>query len=328
MSGAPSSQSAFASGFRRLDGNAASFVTDGTRYAAWQYQRTSPIVVFDTRTGHRGEILDGCALAESGPYVTAAAGRFLVGCGHGAALLDVRTGALTMLPTGEYGPEWDAVGRRYVSGPAELHARCLRTKRHEGCIALYEIATGAVHKVPEAHVPDLDRPGAPPACAAFRHKLLRLNREELPVQFSYSEGALATTVQIGEAPVRELRVDRCHRRPTTLHIHAEPENIQLRGGILSWDTARPGDGYEEEEGPKEEAQLGRDTLTTYGLDTRRRRNWALPRLPLQTGQPQPVTGVFGYSAHTDYAVFWIAARSLSCDKTCNVGTSYVYEGRM
>ena len=312
----------FASQFRQLAPSTVAFSSDGTRYAVWQVSKGSPIVIFDTRTGHQGQI-SGCDLDESGEH--GAGGRFLLRCGHGESLLDVRTGAITALPSGEYGPEWQKVGLRYVGGRAELHARCHQTTRDEGCTALYNIATGAWTNVPESQVPDLDRPGAPPACRPFRHRLLRLERGSLPEQFSYSEGVLARTVQIGEAPVTKLRIERCHRRATIFHVRTEPGNIDLSGGLLTWDTGHQGTQYQEEEvGDIPSGALKRGVLSSYRLSTGQRRSWTLPRLPLHTDYPQPTVGVFGYSAHTDYAVLWIAARSLYCDKTCYVETSSVY----
>jgi hypothetical protein len=312
---------ASASGFRRLALSTVAFSTDGARYAVWQVSKSSPIVILDTSTGRQGQI-SGCSLDESSEH--GAGGRFLVRCGDGESLLDVRTDAITALPSGEYGPEWQKVGLRYVGGRAELHARCHQTMR-EGCTALYNIATGVVTNVPESQVPDIDRPGAPPACRTFRHRLLRLERGSLPEQFSYSEGLLARTVQIGEAPVTELRIERCHRRATILHVRTEAENIYLSGGLLTWDTGHGGTEYQEEEvGDIPPGALKRGVLSSYRLSTGQRRSWTLPRLPLHTDYPQPTVGVFGYSAHTDYAVLWIAARSLNCDKTCDVATSSVY----
>jgi hypothetical protein len=317
---------ASASVFRRLVLSTEIFSTDGVRYAAWQVTRSSPIVIFDARTGHQHQIA-GCGLNESGELSgePGAGGRFLIRCGHGESLLDVRTGAVTALPSRQYGPEWLKVGLRYVGGRAELHAPCHQTMRHEGCTALYNIATGAWTNVPESQVPDLDRPGAPPACRMFRHRLLRLETGSLPEFFSYSEGILARTVQIGEAPVIELRIERCHRPATILHVRPESGGLDLSAGVLTWDTGHQGTEYQDEEiGNAPSGALTHGVLSSYRLSTGQRHSWTLPRLPLQTNSPQPTVGVFGYSAHTDHAVFWIAARSLSCDKGCQLATSSVY----
>lgn len=303
------------------------FSTDGVRYAAWQVTQSSPIVVFDTRTGHEGQIA-GCGLDEPGELSgePGAGGRFLIRCAHGESLLDVRTGAVTALPTRQYGPEWLKVGLRYVGGRAELDARCHQTMRDEGCTALYNISTRVWTNVPESQEPNLDRPHAPPACRAFRHRLLRLETGSLPEFFSYGEGILARTVQIGEAPVTELRIERCHRPATSLHVRPESGGLALSAGVLTWDTGHQGTEYQDEEIGNNfpSGALRRGVLSSYQLSTGQRRSWALPRLPLRTNDPQPTLGVFGYSAHTGNAVFWIAARSLSCEKGCQLATSSVY----
>jgi hypothetical protein len=309
---------ALASRFHRLAAGTTAFASDGTRYAAWQVGK-SPIVVFDTRTGHRGQIEKACGLEGDRP---GAAGRFLVSCGgKGQALLDVRTGAITPLPTGEYGPTWEVVGVRYVSGPAGLHALCHQTKSHEGCTALYDIETGALSEVPESEVRDLDRPGAPLVCRALQSKLFKLNRSELTEEFSYSNGVLVSTVQIGEAPGTKLRIDRCRGRSTILRSAPEPSDVELRGGLLTWDAVKAPLGALD---PEEEAADTHGTLDSYRLSTRRRRSWRLPRLPLDF-EGRHTVGVLGSAAHTDYAVIWISAQSLVCGKTgCDIVTSAVY----
>jgi hypothetical protein len=54
----------------------------------------------------------------------------------------------------------------------------------------------------------------------------------------------------------------------------------------------------------------------YNLRTRQLQRWKLPKLRLKTKglgrEPVPV-GVFGYSAHTGYMAFWIAAWSINCE---------------
>jgi hypothetical protein len=309
---------ALASRFHRLAAGTTAFASDGTRYAAWQV-RKSPIVVFDTRTGHRRQIDSGCALEGNRP---GAAGRFLVSCGgQGEAVLDVRTGAIAPLPTGEYGPTWKIVGRHYVSGPAGLHALCHQARTHEGCTALYDIESGAVSEVPESQVRDLDRPGAPLVCRALRSKLFKLERGERTEEFGYSNGLLASTVHVGEAPVTKLRIDRCRGRPAILRSAPEPSDVELRGGVLTWDAVKAG---RETLDPEEEAAATRGTLESYRLSTRRRGSWRLPRLPLDF-EGRHAVGVLGSAAHTDYAVIWVSAQSLVCGKTgCDIVTSAVY----
>jgi hypothetical protein len=317
--------STLASPFRRLDGNAIAFATDGTRYALWQFHHGTPLIVYDTRTGHRGELDEGCGLyGGSSPYQEAAAGRFLVFCG-GPALLDVRTGTVTHLPSGEYGPTWSTVGTRYVAGGSARGQRCHGMRRHEGCTTLYDIATGGLSNVRDTQIPDLDRPGAPALCRRLRRTLFKMEGQ-VAEDFSYSNGGSG---EVGDAfydpRSRRVDIEGCHRPKLSLHLRSEPRNIELRGGVLTWDT---GASSAEEEG----IDTRHATLTSYSLSSRRRHTWPLPPLPinLNGGEPSEANsvGVFGYSAHTSNTLFWIADRSMSCYKLCDVATYYVYAAHL
>lgn len=319
---AATSGNARASAFHRLDGNAKFFDTDGTRYAAWQYRPGFPIIVYDTATGHRGEIEDGCDLAGG-----AAAGRFLVDCREKTALLDFRTGVLTPLP--ETGAGWAEVGSRYVSSAYENGVRCRGMRRHEGCLVLYDIATRLVTKVPEARVPDLDRPGAPPVCPALRRRVLASERVGETEGGSYGDGVFVRSLALKpEGPSRWLRVERCHGHVTMLYSRIEPRSIDVSAGLLTWDT-----GHSENEDEEEGIKVRTGAITAYDLATHKRRSWALPALPLNSdgGEPNEPTsvGVFGSSTHTKTTLFWIADRTLSCSKAgCQPDTYYVYGARM
>jgi hypothetical protein len=298
--------------------NTTAFATDGTRFAAWERRGRTGIVVLDTRTGHPREINDGCGLESEGR-----AGRFLVGCSsQQQALLNARTGGLRLLPKppphsyGEYGPIWEAVGLRYVMGDAGLHARCHRTQRHEGCTVLLDLATGAMSKFPESQVRDIDRPGAPLVCPALRRKLFLWEKSDFAEEFSYAGGLLAEPERFGEAPVRHVRIDGCHGDPLLLPTSPLPLNLQLAGGLLTWDTGHWASEFENGlvEGPRAGRELRHGTLFSYNLHTGRRRTWALPLLPLHVlgREFSSISGVFGYSAHTDYNVFWVATQSIDC----------------
>jgi hypothetical protein len=344
-----------ASTLRRIAVNIDTFASDGVRYVAWEASAPGvtsrvPIVVLDTRTGHSFKVDAPCGLHDGAP---ASAGRFLLQCGDDEerALLDARTGKVTMLPKppsheyGEYGPIWEGVGSRYVIGKAGEHARCHRTKRHESCTALYDIGSGAVSEVPESLVPDPDRPGALPVCRTLRRKVfLRSEFETLegglgPLSpltsgFSYSDGVLSLA-EIGESPGTNILIDRCDGSQTILRVGREGRvrkpfswNLELRAGVLTWDTGHQANGFEEEEdGEAAPGELRHGTLTAYRLKMHRRRTWRLPLLPLKiVGEPpngkrsEIIHGVFGYSAHTAYNVFWITPQrvSRSCYKTCDV----------
>jgi hypothetical protein len=102
---------------------------------------------------------------------------------------------------------------------------------------------------------------------------------------------------------------------------------------LTWDTGHRGEDFGEEEllGAPKNGQLRRGTLVSYSLATHRRESWTLPRLRLQgENSGLPTTGVFGYSTHTKYMVFWIAARYCKEDLSsgCSTVTSSVYTAPM
>jgi hypothetical protein len=339
--------SAQASGFRRLADSTIAFSSDGSRYAAWQVNEGSLVVVFDARTGQRGEITlpSGCELydhvAPDQP-TPAAAGRFLLQCGRGSGLLDVRTRAVTVLPEplGPFGAGWNAVGSRYVEGTADQHA-CRQSRSERArfwCIALYDIASGSVSYRAGSRLGDLDRRGAPLICRRLREKLLAERATGDSGDAVYSGGLVAKPVGPGgEAGLDAVRIERCHRRPIVLRStgeprgfdRGEPENVDLGGGLLTWDTGRPGTSYQDEEiYPDARGALAHGILTSYELSSRRRHRWRLPRLPLYGPEAEATIGVFGYSSHTNGTVFWIAARTLVVGEVADVQTAAVYAARI
>jgi hypothetical protein len=109
----------------------------------------------------------------------------------------------------------------------------------------------------------------------------------------------------------------------------EPENVDLSGGLLSWDTGHGGTSYQDEEiYPDAGGALEHGSLSSYALASARRHRFGLPRLRLYTGSSRPAIGIFGYSTHTDSAVFWIAARTLVVDEVAEVHTAAVYAARL
>jgi hypothetical protein len=262
--------------------------------------------------------------------LVAAAGRFLVGCGEGSALLAAATGARTQLPQPPYG-EWRAIGTRYVEGIA-IHQACTHSASEEQklarggseltCIALYDIATGAVSYRPESQVPELDRPGAPVVCAAFRPKLLAEGRFD--TGFAFGEGLLAESVNHGEMPPKRIRIKHCNGRSRVIATASIPRNLFLVGGLLTWDTGHAGtDVYAEDEG--EDTHHGR--LWSYQTATHRRHSLPLPQTRTMVAS-QTVHGVFGYSSHAGKTLFWIAASFVNGDKGLNVETSAVYAAKI
>jgi hypothetical protein len=303
MLGAVASR-ADASPLRQLAGSTTSFATDGVRYAAWQVDPAAPIVVLDTLNGSRRELeTPGCALdSGEGGYATAAAGRFLLTCEEAGAqaLLDVQTGKSVLLPKKSNGSSgWYRVGTRYVMGVNKI----------------YDIATGATASLKKPA--DLDAPGASlnAFCPAVRRLVLHNPWQGFGERYA-TVGDLFVQVSAEQGNVQ---IDRCHGRPTILTGHGgttfglgEPEDFNIRGGLLSWDTGSTAADYMPPEGPF------RGSLYAYRLGSHRRHKWLLPRLRV-TG-----SGTFGYSTHTANMVFWIATRTLTDGEVLSVETSSVY----
>jgi hypothetical protein len=333
---------ALTSGFRQLVGSATRFVSDGSRYAAWQAHADSPIVVLDTLTGHRKTITapTGCELMsdqgnEGEPSPTAADGRFLLDCDAAAQsqeVLDVRTGNSVMLPSFTlpngvlYYGQWQRFGALYAEGTA-VPERCSHSPReHEPCIALFDLATGAVSYRPPAQVLNLDRPGAPQICPGLRRGALATKKAD--TNFAYGSGFFVHLTR----DRRNVQFDRCSGHSTVLpgpsgsmksgrRTEGEPSHFALGGGLLTWDTGHSAVNFE----PNEET-ASRGTLSSYRLSNGKRRTWKLPRLSINRGQDDESPGVYGYSAHTADTVFWIATRMLVGvgEGSVAVGTSSVY----
>jgi hypothetical protein len=313
-----------ASRFRQLASSTVTFASDGTRYVAWQTVANGAIIVFDSRTGRRRAAtpLPGCQLAdeeERSSYVRpAAAGRFLLNCPSGATeLLLAASGSEMPLPApGTFDAGWDAVGVRYIEGRAE-HDACAQfateVKRGAYCIALYDPRTNTASYRPQSQMPDIDRQGAPTICARLRDRLIAEERG-LPRDYTYGFGLLASTTHGGD-----VGLERCNGRRTTLHSSGQPQNFDLRSGLLTWDTGLPGEQFQDSE------EVRHGTLWSYEPSTGQRRRWTLPRLARERGAGErPVTGTLGYSTHTRNTVFWIATRTVILNKAISVGTSSVY----
>lgn len=266
------------------------FASDGVRYVAWQAGGShAPIAVLDTRTGRRRALgsPSGCGLVNDsdggGREDTAAAGRFLVGCAEGEGLLDVATGAVTMLPNVRRGEisGWTRVGTRYVLGKG----------------AIYDIATGVARRI--RHPVDLDARGASMKayCPAVRRLAYRYQKAGILEDFAATRGLFArASGRRGDA-----QLDGCHGPAKILRIprgEREARSFDLRGAVLSWDTGAIAGTYL----PK----LHRARLYSLRLASGERQSWPLP---LTTAGPQGEKDSYGYSTHTANMVFWVAARA-------------------
>ncbi|HLH14863.1 MAG TPA: hypothetical protein VKV16_08750 [Solirubrobacteraceae bacterium] len=300
------------------------FASDGSRYVAWQTSEGSSIVVLDTATGQRRSLppaagcqlqpaesqAQGQALPSSGP------GRFLLRCGTvEQGVLDVRTGQTQLLPDDLSRYRWSVVGTDYAESP---NTGC---GGYDKCFALYDLATGAISVRRAPAVVNLDRPGAPATslCPSLRRRILAAERAVVPPSFAYESGLFV------HAAKRKgyVEIDRCKRPPIMLSGRGEPRGFQLSGGVLSWDTGYPpsGAGGERETGRS-------STVSAYWPASGSRLAWRLPARKLLGGGPSPV--VFGYSAHTQHAIFWAADRSVNHGETGGLitETAAIYSARI
>jgi hypothetical protein len=249
-----------------------------------------------------------------------AAGRFMLDCGGESptAVLDVRSGVETEL--GHATIIWQALGSHYVQGytpedvcPATPAERSLITR---GCVALFDLATGAVTYRPPLQVVDLERVGAPPAC-----RPLQVAAHLTPSLTAYFtvDDSLAYGAQDGNAIV----LLHCqHSQKIRAH---EASNYSLGGGVLTWDDAldaREPEGFTTHQ----------KTLTAVEPATERRRAWHVPDVRVQ-GELEPLPPQpYGWVAHAGRDVFWISPRKVKTSGPTGLSVSViesaVYEARI
>jgi hypothetical protein len=311
-------QSSAQSKLRPLVASTVAFSSDGVRYVAWQTTWEGPITALDTATGRSWNVSPrGCSLwrepSDSG--FAAGDGRFMVSCLDSVDLLDARSGKLTPLPTEG---EWFAVGDHYVEGNVSgCRQDASERRRRQPCIGLYDVGTGQLSSRPQSAAPDLDRAGAPPICPAIR-------RRYDEGRIWYSNGVLFLA---GEKTAEILR---CNGTARMIAISPHAVELQVRGGLISWDTGadaseldRPWQGLSGQ-------------LTAYRINGGRRYTFQLPRLavPGVRGQVEnesepPKPGVYGYATHTSNTVFWVATRTVSPGETgVSVETSEIYAAKL
>jgi hypothetical protein len=155
---------------------------------------------------------------------------------------------------------------------------------------------------------DLDRAGPQRVCS-------KLNRAAIEARLNGSFHAYRDGLAAHDSHnEHNVILKRCNGSKETLHNRGRPRDFDLRGGLLSWDTANGTEANPQEPGGKEERRsLFFAHLTNYDPRTRSRHTWALPRLSVSGGEsefPLPPS-IWGYSTHTTNTVFWIATRTLS-----------------
>ena len=323
-----SSSAVASSRWEQLVPRAREFESDGERFVAWQVEGQSPIVVLDTLTGRRVEA-PGCNLFIPKYFLythgyPAAHGRFLVECNETEVLLDGRTGAVQRLPqvTGVEGRDWDAVGTHYLEGQASP-LRCRRDRAEKAvrspCIALLNIATGTISYRPRHDAGDLDRQDAT-VCPALRAKANRLD----PLSGDAFDGELFAE------PGSPLRIWRCHGAPLEVpgtRLDA-PGEVNIAGGrLISWDTGHYAPNCLEHEHCEPHPWRG----NVYVYSVRSGRSWKLrpPTRCVEVDYEIRPCGVFGYSAHTDHLVYWVATRTVEAGEVdAWIGASTVYETRL
>jgi hypothetical protein len=299
---------------------------DGERFLAWQVEAYSPTVVLDSLTGKEQEV-PGCRLFEPNLLylrrTPAGHGRFLLVCGYTVDLFDARTGVIKALPdvTGVEGWEWGGVGADYVEGEGSP-LRCRRDRAEKAvrspCIALYEIATGAITYRPRREAADLNRPGAA-VCSALRKKADHMK----PFGGASFDGELFAE------PGAPLRIWRCHAPPLIIpgtHRH-ETEGAEIAGdNLISWSTGHyaPDDCLEACS-----PAVRNGNVFVYSLTSGRRWRLKPPTSCVELGYATSPCGIFGYSTHTSSLVFWIATRTVEGNETgTSIGKSTVYAAKL
>lgn len=319
---AAGSGAARASSFRRVATKTVAFASDGARFAAWQTRTPGAIVTLDTRTGRVRTYDRPCSLAgqqgNGSIEATAAAERFLTGCAGSPFLLNAATGVLTPLPSSPAVREWRGMGERYLVGfsaPATCHQSSRERRRGYNCLAMYDVAMGALTYRPQSLVGNPDRPGAPPICPRLRALVARELRNPSNRRFAFADGVVARST----GRPNTIALEYCNGRRTLIAAGGDPVDIDLRDRQLSWDT-----GHEAQIQAEEGVPYRRGTIAIYRLATKHRSSWALPSLPLRFTAGGSERGVFGYSARTSKSVFWIATETLEEGPVDLPGTSAVY----
>jgi hypothetical protein len=318
---------------RRLVASSVSFASDGSRYVAWQTRKPGLITVLDTLRGSRRTILPpgGCELAsqaEDGePETVAAAGRFLLVCGPNhlqQAVLDVRTSVSTGLPSGAYF-SWSRLGSAFVEGQA-IGSDCAQAGREPTeCVALYSLSTGAVSVHQSSPAIDLDRSGPKAVCSRLNRAAIeaRLN----PSFHGYRDGLAAHDARNGH----DVSLEHCSGRTRTIPNSGVPRDFDLRGPVITWDTANGTEAHAEYSPPNARGaehlkrSLFAAELISYDLRTHAKHAWKLPRLPVSGGETEVPPSIWGFSTHTANMVFWIATRTLSGS---TVRTFSIYAARL
>jgi hypothetical protein len=118
---------------------------------------------------------------------------------------------------------------------------------------------------------------------------------------------------------RVVQLEGCHGHKLTIRGTGEALNLDLRGGVLSWDTGHDASSFE--------GGSAGGKVVSYSLRTHRRRTWRLPLLPV-VGREAGLRGAFGYSTHTANTIFWIATERLAGAKSEVIDTSAVYAASM
>jgi hypothetical protein len=208
---------------------------------------------------------------------------------------------------------WFVVGSRYVLGGGET--------------ALYDRKSGKVsYRRDGAHLA-LEQPQASIGRVCPRVRRIVLSYDASALSFGGNIAYRDDVFARARGSHGDVELDRCAGEPIILHARGTSEvcagapwNFDLRGGLFSWDTGC-GD-------PDEQETHFAGRLYAYSLVTHRRESWTLPSLALSISTELSAEvvghGTFGYSTHTASTVFWIATRTLTCEKLCGVQTVDVY----
>lgn len=273
---------------RLMPASVSAFASDGLEYAAWQTGDASPIVVLDTTTMQKTEVVPpaGCFMEGDSVVSTAAAGRFKLNCPTGTDLLIARTGEVVALPAkgpGGVRYSWLKIGTQYVTGHG---------------LRLYDLATGAVFERRRRAEIDPNAPGG--SIVAVCRGLRRQVRDHQLTAYSELYGYTTRVLVYESGGHGAVRVGYCNGASKTLKPAKREEaatDVEASGSLLSWNTGllEGGEGQHRVRG----------RLYVYDTALGKLEEWRLPVRPGVFGKPpEEFSGTYGYSKVTRTTVFW------------------------
>jgi len=305
-------EAASLSGWRVEASSAGWMAADGDRWVAWGVDPRT-ITAFDSVDGERRtwRFAQPCRPGGDPAEQATAGGRLLVTCGEGGsdtarqALLDLRTGWLTELPTEMREPfalpgiRWTSVGTRWVGGVVPCF--------NGPCGMWYDLAGRELVTGILTPARDLDSPKLPTLarCTATR-------RHGVQPRSAYNGSAMLVVRHAPGSGVWRLDRINCHRDVLLGRERHSPRSLWLASGLASWTTALPRAQVARSAGAR------RATLTIAAGTGRARVTWRLPALPVADCDDELAAGAWGTTTHTRTRAFFAQTIRQQQDGRCVV----------